>query len=256
MPKFSDLPTANSVGASDTFAILQGGALKQAPYSVFASTATGDVLGPASSTDNALIRFDGTTGKLIQNSAITVDDSGNLTTAGDLAARNATFTANVTATALTISGSAKVNGSNVVTMANAALSVSYGNTGSASTGTSSRWAREDHNHGPQYATVRRTLTANASVATSDNGGVIAWNAANGTITLPRSMPEGFNCLIRVVHATGTPTLVAGIGAVVHQANGKFRARKQWSEVSACVHSSDYDGETGGNVWVISGDVDS
>ncbi len=40
---------------------------------------TGDVVGPASSTDNALARFDTTTGKLIQNSTITVDDGGNVT---------------------------------------------------------------------------------------------------------------------------------------------------------------------------------
>lgn len=36
--------------------------------------------GPASSTDNALVRFDGTDGKTVQNSGITVDDSGNFTT--------------------------------------------------------------------------------------------------------------------------------------------------------------------------------
>lgn len=38
---------------------------------------TGDVVGPASATDNAIARFDTTTGKLIQNSTITIDDSGN-----------------------------------------------------------------------------------------------------------------------------------------------------------------------------------
>jgi hypothetical protein len=37
----------------------------------------GDVVGPASSTDNAIARFDGTTGKLIQNSAVTIGDTGN-----------------------------------------------------------------------------------------------------------------------------------------------------------------------------------
>src|SRR3990167_7236969 len=37
---------------------------------------TGDVVGPASATDNAITRFDSTTGKLIQNSAITIDDTG------------------------------------------------------------------------------------------------------------------------------------------------------------------------------------
>jgi len=38
----------------------------------------GAVLGPASATDNAIARFDGTTGKMIQNSGATIDDSGNL----------------------------------------------------------------------------------------------------------------------------------------------------------------------------------
>ena len=39
----------------------------------------GNVFGPASSTDNALARFDGTTGKLLQNSAATLTDAGLLT---------------------------------------------------------------------------------------------------------------------------------------------------------------------------------
>ena len=37
----------------------------------------GDVVGPASATDNAIARFDLTTGKLIQNSTVTLDDNGN-----------------------------------------------------------------------------------------------------------------------------------------------------------------------------------
>lgn len=40
---------------------------------------SGDVVGPASSTDNAVARYDGTTGKLLQDSGATIDDSGNLT---------------------------------------------------------------------------------------------------------------------------------------------------------------------------------
>lgn len=42
----------------------------------------GDVDGPASSTDNALARFDGTTGKLIKNSGITVADGASGTLSG------------------------------------------------------------------------------------------------------------------------------------------------------------------------------
>jgi hypothetical protein len=50
---------------------------------VVSSTASGDVVGPSSSTDNAIARFDGTTGKLIQNSAITISDTGTMTLTGD-----------------------------------------------------------------------------------------------------------------------------------------------------------------------------
>lgn len=42
------------------------------------ASGSGDVVGPASSTDNALVRFDGTTGKLVQNGQITESDTGDL----------------------------------------------------------------------------------------------------------------------------------------------------------------------------------
>lgn len=41
------------------------------------SGGTGDVVGPLSSVDNRVVRFDGTSGKLIQSSSVTIDDSGN-----------------------------------------------------------------------------------------------------------------------------------------------------------------------------------
>lgn len=56
--------------SSSTWAITGGG--------------SGDVVGPGSATDNAIARFDSTTGKLIQNSAVTVDDSGNLAGVGTI----------------------------------------------------------------------------------------------------------------------------------------------------------------------------
>ena len=43
------------------------------------ANAGGDVAGPASSTDNALARYDSTTGKIIQNSTATLSDAGTLT---------------------------------------------------------------------------------------------------------------------------------------------------------------------------------
>lgn len=48
---------------------------------------TGDVVGPASATDTAVALFNGTTGKLIKNSTVTVDTSGNIVTNGALVAQ-------------------------------------------------------------------------------------------------------------------------------------------------------------------------
>jgi hypothetical protein len=48
---------------------------------------SGDVVGPASSIDNAIARYDGTTGKLIQgytSGAPTIDDTGGMTLAGNV----------------------------------------------------------------------------------------------------------------------------------------------------------------------------
>jgi hypothetical protein len=42
------------------------------------AASTGDVVGPASATDNAITRFNLTTGKLIQNSTVLLDDNGKL----------------------------------------------------------------------------------------------------------------------------------------------------------------------------------
>jgi hypothetical protein len=51
---------------------------------------SGDVVGGSSSTDNALARYDGTTGKLIQNSVVIVGDTGSITGVNALTAESLT----------------------------------------------------------------------------------------------------------------------------------------------------------------------
>lgn len=51
---------------------------KRANQDEFPSSWTGDVTWPASSTDNALARMDWTTGKVIQNSTVTLSDTGDI----------------------------------------------------------------------------------------------------------------------------------------------------------------------------------
>jgi hypothetical protein len=54
------------------------------------------VSGPASATDNAIARFDTTTGKLIQNSLVIVDDTGSVTGVNALTAQSLTVNNNAT----------------------------------------------------------------------------------------------------------------------------------------------------------------
>lgn len=69
----------DAASGSDTFS---GDAILvdiEVSYAATGGTGAGDVTGPGSATDNAITRFDSTTGKVIQNSSASVDDSGNLT---------------------------------------------------------------------------------------------------------------------------------------------------------------------------------
>jgi hypothetical protein len=99
------------------------------PNQTINSTAAGgDVVGPASATDNALARFDTTTGELIQNSVAILDDSGNLTGIAALTTSGA-----VTLSGGTANGVAYLNGSKVLTTGSALTfdGTKLTNTGSA-----------------------------------------------------------------------------------------------------------------------------
>jgi hypothetical protein len=61
-----------------------------------ADSKVGDVVGPASATDNAIARYDTTTGKLIQNSLVIVDDTGSVTGVNAITAQSLTVNNNAT----------------------------------------------------------------------------------------------------------------------------------------------------------------
>ena len=65
-------------GTGGTSNVTVGTGLTFAGGTLASTAAGGDVVGPASSTDNAIARFDLTTGKLLQNSTVTIDDNGNV----------------------------------------------------------------------------------------------------------------------------------------------------------------------------------
>ena len=67
---------AGEIKSGQTVAVIYDGTR----FQIVNPTIIANVVGPASATDNAIARFDGTTGKLIQNSGVTITDAGVLTT--------------------------------------------------------------------------------------------------------------------------------------------------------------------------------
>jgi hypothetical protein len=89
------LPAAYPASNGQILVSTTGGALSWS-----SSVGTGDVVGPASSTDNAIARFDLATGKAIKNSGVLIDNSNNITIPGDIAVNGAT-SADITTTTTT-----------------------------------------------------------------------------------------------------------------------------------------------------------
>jgi hypothetical protein len=76
----------------------------------------GDVSGPGTATDNAVVRFDGTGGSNLNNSGVIIDDSNNVTGVNAL-----TVTTNITASNITIVGSASTVGAVAFTSTSATV---------------------------------------------------------------------------------------------------------------------------------------
>ena len=176
-------------------------------YPNFTITSTGgsgggDVSGPASATDNAVVRFDGTTGKIIQNSSFVVNDSGEVTT-GIWKGTEITVPYGGTGVA-TLTGIVKGNGASAFSAATAGTdyaaptsgtSILYGNGAggfsnvtvgsglSFSAGTLS--ATGGGGGGIAYVVKTANYTASASegVLTNTSGGAF-------TVTLPASPSTG------------------------------------------------------------------
>ena len=169
---------------------------------------SGDVVGPASSTDNAIVRFDSTTGKLLQNSTVTISDAGaiaaaSLTLTTDLAIADGgtgASTASAARTALDVDPAGTDNSTNVTL-----------------TGT------------PDYITISgQTITRGPIVLTTDvsgilpiaNGGTNA-SSAGAALTALGAAASGANSDITSLTGLTTDLTVAqgGTGAGTFTANG-------------------------------------
>jgi hypothetical protein len=222
----------------------------------FESVASGDVDGPASATDNAIVRYDGTTGKLIQNSGVTIDDSNNVSgvvqlNATTLDATNLEVT-NLKAKDGTAAGSI-ADSTGVVTLASSVLTTTDINGGTvdntaigATTASTVRATQVDiiaqgdlrlqDTTGGEFVALQApgtlatsyTLTLPVDDGTSgqalitDGSGVLSWStAASGDVYGPASATD--NAVARYDGTTGkiiqnSAVTIADDGATVIAAN--------------------------------------
>ena len=106
--------TRLAVGAAGKVLKVNSGAT--APEWATDTAGTGDVVGPGSATDDALARFDTTTGKLIQNSTATLSDAGTLTATAFSGPLTGNVTGNVSGTAATVTTAAQPSITSVGTL--------------------------------------------------------------------------------------------------------------------------------------------
>jgi hypothetical protein len=161
---------------------------------VASSLGTGDVVGPASATDNAIARFDGTTGKLIQNSAVTVADTTGDITGGKY--NKVTVTAPATSATLTIADGKTLTTNNSLTLAGTDATTMTFPSASASIG---------YLNIP-YVTDK---TTSYSLAVGDVGEVVGVGTG-GSITIPDATFAAGDAVLIFNNTTGDITITCTI----------------------------------------------
>jgi hypothetical protein len=185
---------------------------------VNSNAGTGDVAGPASATDNALVRFDGTTGKLIQNGTVTQDDNGNLAAVNGLSFNTSPTSAPTTAgSVFWDSGDGTPS---VVLNANTSLQLGQESVALVYNGTGSTIAKGSvvAVSGAQGQRPSVVLAdADSEALSAPTLGVTAEAIANGA--------EGFVCTFGLVRGLNTSAFTAGAPIYLSSTAGAFTATK-------------------------------
>ena len=200
-----------------------------------ADSKVGDVVGPASATDNAIARYDTTTGKLIQNSVVTVDDTGAVTGVTTLAASTSVTTPIVQAsnsgglalrnsagtTQISMGGgggdNVSINVATNINGANAQIDISPTGTGHVHikpTGTGSLEIAPTNVGTINNMTIGATTPRNASVVDLSVTGTLSFDAAQGTAGQVLTSAGTGVTPTWTTPTTGTVTSVTGSAPVV------------------------------------------
>lgn len=148
---------------------------------------TGDVVGPGSAVDNAIARFDGTTGKLIQNSLGILDDSGVMT--GLTQISMATLSLLDSGKSLSLVGSTS-GSKNLFLSGSDGFSVAYRTANSNASGLTGFIAQSSNSSTLYHSGT--TFNPGLALLTSDQG-LLGTTGANGLLIYTQS--AGANCNI-------------------------------------------------------------
>lgn len=177
-----------------------------------AAGGTGNEVGPASSTDNAVARFDGTTGKLLQDSVVTVSDTGDVAGIDNLSAIDGNFSGDLSVSGgLTLGTSLNVNqgGTGVATLTNHGVVIGQGASavavtaaGTAGQVLTSNGASAD----PTFQTLGTIQTANGAQWIWSNISELLVLSTSGTTTNTTANLLPANAIIEAVVARVTTTI--------------------------------------------------
>lgn len=103
--------------------------------------------------------------------------------------------------------------------------------GIATSGSSGELSRADHKHPPQPASINLQTGTTYTLQSTDNGQVVELsNASPVTVTLPKTLPQSFSCLI-VQTGAGQVTLSPESGAFLLQRNSYTKLAGQYAGAS-------------------------
>lgn len=197
------------------------------------------VQGPASAGDNAIARFDGTTGKLVQNSGLTIDDSSNLTVPGSITVSG------------TVDGVDVSNLNGTVTTLNTTVNnlaaipyVTIGNTGSVNNeralAVGNGLVLTDGGAGSSVTLAARLNVINVAASFTVNAAheqalVVHTGAGNITITIPtnaaNALPIGYRVEILNDASSSTAIITMGTaGVTVVAVHGVFTGQIDYGDM--------------------------
>lgn len=164
--------------------------------------AVGDVDGPASATDNAIARFDGTTGKIIQNSVGVLSDTGALSGITDL-----TASGNITATAGNVVITAAASGLDFTNWPTATDTAANGITINGKTGTATFTSISIAGNADLSMVLTNSAIAGASTVVS-----YWWNGATtgSAVSLKSAVAAAGQITFTFTNGAGLTTTVADI----------------------------------------------